>query len=1042
MKTRAGARVDLLERFQRCRPNLETLEQRSLLAAGGLTALGIEGVVFGDANANSTADPGEGVPGAMVRLFLDDGDGVFEPGSGDTQVGADAITNAQGNYCFDNLDQGVGYFVQQPAQSVGGIDLESQTSNLISITPTLIIDRFATTQTTAALPPPISSDESSLGFPDESEVIGRERDLSVQLSSGTSEVQLRVNPFGLDSVLLFDSSAGSQGTREITWDGIDNDGDGLAFGLNNRDLTQNGELSGLGFKMGVDANGASARVRLYDNNAATLSEASVAIPETGGTADEWAYIPFSAFNGPVNPNSVDAIQLILDTGTTSVDGQIDVIGATGSREANFANAVGIDLELTKTSDVTEVDRGSQVSYTLTVTNNDANATASATGVQIRDALPTGLTFVSSNPSDGTFANDVWSLASPLAPGDSETLTIVASVNANVNGGATINNVAEVIAHDQADIDSQPNNDDGDQSQDDEDNTPITVRNLIDLELMKVANATTVDAGDEVTFTITLTNNTANANTDATGVQVTDQLPGSMSLVSGTPSGNGVFNNGVWTLVDPLAPGDTETLVLIATVNSTAPGNSDLTNVAQVTAANEVDIDSQPNNDDGDQSQDDEDSAVFNVNGVIDLEVEKTVNVSQVDIGDTVVWTVSVTNNQQNANTAATGVLISDVLPAGVTLQNATPSGNGTFNSGVWALVDPLQPGAAATLTLTTTVASGAGGGNLTNVAQVTAADQTDIDSQPNNDDGDQSQDDEANASISLNARIDLELQKAVNQTTVTNGQEVTWTVTLTNNAANANADATGVTVTDILPAGVTFVSASPSVGTFNNNVWTLGTSLSPGAVATLSIVSSVDSGVVGGTVITNVAQVSAANEVDVDSAPNNDDGDQSQDDEDNAAITVTGQIDLELDKSVDQSNVNIGDTVNWTILVTNNQQNANSNATGVTIRDTLPTGLTFVSSNATNGSYNNGTGLWTLTAPLAPGASATLTIVSTVQDAAAGSSLLNIAQVASHNESDFDSQPDNDDGDQSQDDEDAELLTIGIVRPPSKRSLLSSNLRS
>src|SRR5262249_9534585 len=43
-----------------------------------------------------------------------------------------------------------------------------------------------------------------------------------------------------------------------------------------------------------------------------------------------------------------------------------------------------------------------------------------------------------------------------------------------------------------------------------------------------------------------------------------------------------------------------------------------------------------------------------------------------------------------------------------------------------------------------------------------------------------------------------------------------------------------------------------------------------------------------------------------------------------------------------------------------------------------PTGYSFVSSSTANGSYNSGTGVWTLTNPIANGGTATLQIVATV----------------------------------------------------------------
>ena len=44
------------------------------------------------------------------------------------------------------------------------------------------------------------------------------------------------------------------------------------------------------------------------------------------------------------------------------------------------------------------------------------------------------------------------------------------------------------------------------------------------------------------------------------------------------------------------------------------------------------------------------------------------------------------------------------------------------------------------------------------------------------------------------------------------GDQITFTVTLTNQRPDA---ATGVQVTDLLPAGLTFVSADPSQGTYD-----------------------------------------------------------------------------------------------------------------------------------------------------------------------------------------------------------------------------------
>ena len=181
------------------------------------------------------------------------------------------------------------------------------------------------------------------------------------------------------------------------------------------------------------------------------------------------------------------------------------------------------------------------------------------------------------------------------------------------------------------------------------------------------------------------------------------------------------------------------------------------------------------------------------------------------------------------------------------------------------------------------------------------------------------------------------------------------------------------------------------------------------------------------------------NESDFDSLPGNDDGDQSEDDEDNAQITINSVIDLNLTKTVDQTNVDIEDDVTWTITVENDNTRANIPATGVEVTDTLPTGVTFVSASTANGSYNNGTGVWTLGTSLTPGQSASLDITTSIDDSTAGSTLTNVAQVTNHNETDVDSVAANDDGDQSEDDEDNAPINVGFVRPLSKRDLLASS---
>ena len=69
------------------------------------------------------------------------------------------------------------------------------------------------------------------------------------------------------------------------------------------------------------------------------------------------------------------------------------------------------------------------------------------------------------------------------------------------------------------------------------------------------------------------------------------------------------------------------------------------------------------------------------------------------------------------------------------------------------------------------------------------------------------------------------------------------------------------------------------------------------------------------------------------------------------------QADLGLTKTVSNATPNVGDTITFTVTLSNAGAN---NATNVTVQDLLPGGLTFVSATASQGSYNSATGVWTV----------------------------------------------------------------------------------
>ncbi|SER48687.1 Ig-like domain-containing protein, partial [Flavobacterium frigoris] len=92
-------------------------------------------------------------------------------------------------------------------------------------------------------------------------------------------------------------------------------------------------------------------------------------------------------------------------------------------------------------------------------------------------------------------------------------------------------------------------------------------------------------------------------------------------------------------------------------------------------------------------------------------------------------------------------------------------------------------------------------------------------------------------SIPVALCTDLSITKSVDNMRPIFGNNVTFTITATNNGPNTG---TGVIVSDVLPSGYTFVSATPSIGTYSNGtgVWAIG-NLSNGASAALTVVATV-----------------------------------------------------------------------------------------------------------------------------------------------------------------------------------------------------------
>ena len=260
-------------------------------------------------------------------------------------------------------------------------------------------------------------------------------------------------------------------------------------------------------------------------------------------------------------------------------------------------------------------------------------------------------------------------------GSTQTLFIDALVNVPSGTPNEYINIAEITASDQMDPNSIPNN--NDITENDQDDIQVFVEQA-DLSLNKSVSNVNANVGEVVTFTLQLNN--AGPGT-ATGVSIRDILPIGYSVITninneGLLTGNTInWNNLIITTAGL-------TITYDATVNMPTLEEDEYLNIAQITSSDQFDPNSEPDNDDGDQSEDDEDSA-FIETPLADIEISKNVDDANPAIGEIVTFTITASNI---GSLAATSIQILDLLPSGYEFNSFTVS-SGVYNSesGIWSI---------------------------------------------------------------------------------------------------------------------------------------------------------------------------------------------------------------------------------------------------------------------------------------------------------------------------------------------------------------------
>ncbi len=627
--------------------------------------------------------------------------------------------------------------------------------------------------------------------------------------------------------------------------------------------------------------------------------------------------------GTVSPGATGNL---ANTATiTPPPGTSDPVGTNNSATDIDTPLASADISLVKTGPAAS-DLGAPLGYALVISNGGPS---DADGTTFSDSVPAAITAVGASCGNATggatcgtvsvVGNNVSGSIPALPASGSVTITITGNAPAS---GTSVTNNASANAPGGL-TDPQPLNNNG---------SATTTLLQPQLGVSKSASPDPFVVGQPASYSVTVQNSGTGSTFGA--ITLADTLPPGVSLTGF--AGSNWSCSGTTALActfsATLAAGASTTLVLdVAVAASASSGNNSATasggadggcpGAARCSG-----------------------SVAVGVVGAADIALAKSVDNALPNVGDSVTFTVTASNNGPSD---ATGVLVSDGLPAGLAFVSATASqGNYVSGSGLWS-IGALANGASATLQISASVQAT---GSIVNTATRAGGDQLDLDGSNNS----------ASAGINAQPSADLQLLKTASSATPNLGAPVTFTLTLTNAGPN---DATGIAVSDLLPAGLNFISATPSQGSYADasGLWTVG-ALANAAQATLAITATV--GLPGD--ITNTATITAADQHDPNTANNG------------SGVTINGQsADLQVIKTVDNATPTVGSTIHFTIIATNNGPSA---ASGVAINDVLPPQLAFVGAVASSGSYSSAGGTWTIgnLAAVGAGATATLDITATV----------------------------------------------------------------
>ena len=629
-----------------------------------------------------------------------------------------------------------------------------------------------------------------------------------------------------------------------------------------------------------------------------------------------------------NPDTGD--NLLTDTVTSAAAGNnCPASGGTDPRCTATVTVVGVDtLTFTQSADPSTTP-GSVVHYTVTVTNSGQTDYTDAT---FTDPLTGVLDDASYNNDESATAGSV-AFASPdltwtgtVPGGGTVTVTFSVTVNDPDTGNMIL---ASTLTS------ASPNSDCPDGSSDPRCASTVTVSQLT---ITNSSDVPTTTPGSVVRFTAVFTNA---GQTPYTGITIASDITN--VLDDSTPNGDQTATSGTLTLTSTgiswtgsIPVGGSVTVTGTVTVNDPDAGNKVMASTLSTAAAGS----------NCPSGGTDPRCSVSVAVQIPALSITQTADATAAVPGQQVGFTVTIADT---GPTPYTGITVTDTLRM---LNDATYGGDAAATAGTVSYASPvltwtgdLAPGATVTITFTATVDDPDTGDKLLAAAAASAAAGSSCPPGSGN----------TGCNIAIPVLTPaLTITAAASASTATPGQQVTYTITVTDTGQTPY---TGAVVTDdltgLLDDAAYGADAAATTGTVSyaspNLTWT--GNLDPGQAVTITYSVTVDNPDTGDNLLTNTVTSAAAG--------NNCPASGGTDPRCTATVTVAQLV---IDSTADVSTTTPGGVVHYTTTLTNTGQTPydnitmNSDASGL-IDDAAGNG----DQTATSGTFVIGTtgAVWT-----------------------------------------------------------------------------------